>query len=257
LIFFIQACLKSKFLSLKFNRRHFVDGQLFRGRHKSILIGVDSYILQLVRYIHHNPVRAGIVSKPDDYIWSRHKGYLSVAKKWKWLHKEFIFSLLTKHKKDWVKEYRSFVTMENSEEIAKVFESKKWPSILGPGKFIDWVKGKYYEAKANQEIPQVKELAPETEAIMNAVCEFYKVSKDKLYISKRGHYNEPRNVAIFLIRKLRTDSLKEIGHRFQMEKYSSISSIIERMKKQMHADRNLTKRVKKLANKVVKSQEQT
>jgi len=44
---------------------------------------------------------------------------------------------------------------------------------------------------------------------------------------------------MFLTRKLRRDSLSEIGRQFQMEKYSSINSIIERMKKQMLADRNL------------------
>ncbi len=45
------------------------------------VVGGDSYLLQLVRYIHRNPVKAGIVNKPDDYLWSSHKGYLSVAKK--------------------------------------------------------------------------------------------------------------------------------------------------------------------------------
>ena len=217
----------------------------------------DSYLLQLVRYIHRNPVKAGIASKPDDYPWSSHKGYLSVAKKWKWLHKEFIFSMLTKNRKDWVKEYRRFVAIESDEEIAGVLERKKWPSILGPETFIDWVKGKYYTLKADQEVPQAKDLAPETDLIINAVCNFYNVSRDELYRSRRGQFNEPRNVAIFLTRKPRRDSLKEIGHQFHMEKYSSISSIIERMKKQMVADRNLKKRVDRVADGVSKSQEQT
>ncbi len=127
----------------RFNKRHRCDGQLFRGRYKSILVSGDSYLLQLVRYIHRNPVKAGITSKPDDYPWSSHKGYLSVAKKWKWLHKKFIFSMLTKNRKDSVKEYRRFVAIESDEEIAGVLERKKWPSILGPETFIDWVKGKY------------------------------------------------------------------------------------------------------------------
>ncbi|MFX0197379.1 MAG: helix-turn-helix domain-containing protein [Candidatus Hodarchaeota archaeon] len=68
--------------------------------------------------------------------------------------------------------------------------------------------------------------------IITAVCEFYGISRDDLYKSKRGAYNEPRNVAIFLTRQLRHDSLKE-SRQFRIEKYSSISSIIERMKKQM------------------------
>jgi REP-associated tyrosine transposase len=39
----------------RFNSRHHVDGQLFRGRYKSILVNGDSHLLQLVRYIHRNP----------------------------------------------------------------------------------------------------------------------------------------------------------------------------------------------------------
>jgi len=52
-------------------------------------------------------------------------------------------------------------------------------------------------------------------------------------------------------------ALKEIGHQFHMEKYSSISSIIERMKKQMLVDRNLHKRVDRVADGANESQEQT
>ena len=40
----------------RFNRTHGFDGQLFRGRYKSIIVDGDSYLLQLVRYIHRNPV---------------------------------------------------------------------------------------------------------------------------------------------------------------------------------------------------------
>ncbi|MBW2544564.1 MAG: transposase [Deltaproteobacteria bacterium] len=241
----------------KFNRRHLCDGQLFRGRYKSILVGGDSYLLQLVRYIHRNPVKAGIANTPDDYLWSSHKGYLSVTKKWKWLYRELILSMLTKNRKEWVKEYRKFISIEKDEEMADALESEKWPSVLGPERFIDWVKGKYYAVKADQEVPQAQYLAPEAELIINAVCKFYNISRDELYRSRRGQFNEPRNVAIFLNRKLRHDSLKEIALQFHMEKYSSISSIIERMKKQMLTDSTLKGRVDRVAKGVSKSQEQT
>jgi len=241
----------------RFNRKHSCDGQLFRGRYKSILVSADSYLLQLVRYIHRNPVKAGIASTPDDYPWSSHTGYLSVEKRWKWLHKEFIFSMLTKNREEWVKQYRRFVAIENDEEIVGILERKKWPSVFGPETFIDWVKGKYYAVKADQEVPQAKGLATEVDSIINAVCKFYTIGRNELYRSTRGQFNEPRNVAIYLTRKLRRDSLKEIGCRFQMEKYSSVSSIIERTKKQILADENFKKRVAEVANGVSKSQEQT
>jgi len=38
-----------------FNRAHASDGHLFRGRYKSILVDADSYLIELVRYIHRNP----------------------------------------------------------------------------------------------------------------------------------------------------------------------------------------------------------
>jgi hypothetical protein len=223
----------------------------------SFVADTNQFLLAVTAISCNLSEKAGIANKPDDYPWSSHKGYLSVAKKWKWLHKEFIFSMLTKNREEWVKEYRRFVAIENDEEIAGVLERKKWPSFLGSERFIDWVKGKYRALKADQEVPQAKELAPEADSIITAVCKIYNVCRDELYRSRRGQYNEPRNVAIFLTRKLRRDSLEEIAHQFQMKKYSSISSVIERMKKQILADRNLKKRVDKMADRAGKSQEQT
>ena len=60
----------------RFNRTHHCDGQLFRGRYKSILVDGDSYLLELVRYIHRNPLKAGLAKKLSDYEWSSHRAYL-------------------------------------------------------------------------------------------------------------------------------------------------------------------------------------
>ena len=51
-----------------------------------VLVDADSYVLQLVRYIHRNPLKAGLVKRLDQYVWSSHKGYLSKIKKWNWLY---------------------------------------------------------------------------------------------------------------------------------------------------------------------------
>ena len=71
----------------RFNRRHGYDGPLFRGRYKALLIEADPYLLQLVRYIHRNPLEAGLAKTLNDYPWSSHQGYLSRSSKWKWLYK--------------------------------------------------------------------------------------------------------------------------------------------------------------------------
>jgi len=56
--------------------------------------------------------------------------------------------------------------------------------------------------------------------------------------------NEPRNAAIFLIRRPEGEKLEEIGRRFGIARYSPVSSAIEKMKRKISADRRLKARVK-------------
>jgi len=120
---------------------------------------------------------------------------------------------------------------------------------------FDW--GLYYESKADDEVPQSKALDPGHEEILRTVCEYYAVDEDALYRKKRGATNEPRNVSIYLIRRLRRDTLKEIGRQFKIEKYSSVSSIIERTRRQMQEDASFRKRIEELSSTLTKSQGQT
>jgi putative transposase len=241
----------------RYNRRHNCDGPLFRGRYKSILVSADEYLLQLVRYIHRNPLKAKLVKKMTDYEWSSHKGYLSVAGKWEWLEKQFILSMLSSDKKNRPSEYRKFIRVDSDEDIAGVFDSERWPICIGPSDFIDWVKGEYYARKKDDEIPESKLLAPDVFQILKNVCMNYKVEVEVLFRSKRGVVNEPRNVAVYLCRRLRQDRLTEIRDYFRMRKYSSVSSIIERVKARMNTEKRFKKRVEKISDAIVKSQEQT
>ena len=59
-------------------------------------------------------------------------------------------------------------------------------------------------------------------------------------------YTKPRNAAVFLIRRLRGEKLEEIGRQFGIAKYSSVSSAIEKMKRDISADRRLKARVKNI-----------
>jgi len=237
----------------RFNGRHHLDGQLFRGRYKSILVNGDSYLLQLVRYIHRNPLKAGIVEDMSAYPWSSHKAYLSVAKKWDWLHKGFILDLLSDNKKSQIRFYRRFVMVDDDNELEDVMARKKWPALLGTQEFIDWVKATYKDIKGSDEIPQMRELYPDTDRILSSVCAYYDVACEDLFTSKRGTFNEPRCVAIYLLRRLRRDSLKEIGKVFNLEKNSSVSSVIERMKTRIQNSRKIKMRIKKMEDEVRKS----
>ncbi|EFK10590.1 conserved hypothetical protein [delta proteobacterium NaphS2] len=241
----------------RFNRVHQYDGQLFRGRYKSILVEVDSYLLQLLRYIHKNPLRAGLCDDVNNYEWSSHRGYLSDAKIWDWLYKEFPLSLFTKDLKESRREYRKFMGKDEGEEINQIFQRKKLPSILGKEDFVYWVKNRFFERKVHIEVPDSKLLAPDKEGIQELVCRTYGITKGELVKSKRGTFNEPRGVAIYLTRMIRSDGLMDICKDYNLRKYSSASSVVENVKKKLLKDRKFRNRVNELSQKLVKSHSET
>ena len=60
----------------QFNRTHRRVGHLFQARYKALLVDRDTYLVELSRYIHLNPVRAGLVGRAQDYAWSSSSAYV-------------------------------------------------------------------------------------------------------------------------------------------------------------------------------------
>lgn len=100
-------------------------------------------------------------------------------------------------------------------------------------------------------------LAQDIEKIIEEVCKFYNVNKDVVFSSRRGLINQPRNVAIYLIRQLRGGTLKEAGKILGIEKNSTDSSVVERLKLEIKRNKNLNKRIGSLKAKLSKIQEHT
>lgn len=61
--------------AVAFNRRHDRYGHLFQNRYKSILCQEEPYLLELVRYIHLNPLRAGVITSLDELESYRYSGH--------------------------------------------------------------------------------------------------------------------------------------------------------------------------------------
>ncbi|MBP1729764.1 MAG: hypothetical protein H6Q55_193 [Deltaproteobacteria bacterium] len=238
----------------RFNRARETDGSLFRGRYKSIVVGGDSYLLQLVRYIHRNPLRAGLSDSLEKYPWTSHRAYLSDAESWNWIHKEPLLTMLSPNGRGRITAYRRFVGLEDPDTIIDLLERKKWPAILGPQRFINKTREKFFSGNVHEEIPQSRELAPTLDTIRITVCASYRISEGDLERSRRGTWNEARNVAIYLTRRLRGETLSRIGEYYQMSRYSSVSSVIQRMKRLMDTDQALKKKVGRIASQLIKSQ---
>ena len=94
-----------------FNHRNKRRGQLFQNRYKSIICQEDVYLRELVRYIHLNPVRVGIVKTLDElksYKYSGHSTLMGKTKR-EWQDTEYVLIYFGKSKGTARKEYESFV----------------------------------------------------------------------------------------------------------------------------------------------------
>lgn len=65
--------------SMYVNKRCNHVGHIFQGRFKSIIVEKESYLLEVIRYIHLNPVRAGLVARVEEYPWSSYMKYMSAG----------------------------------------------------------------------------------------------------------------------------------------------------------------------------------
>ncbi len=94
-----------------YNRRHNRHGHLFQNRYKSIICEEEPYFIELVRYIHLNPLRARIVSsmaKLDHYKWAGHSVVMDRCK-YDWQNREFVLQWFGKKEGEAKKAYRLFV----------------------------------------------------------------------------------------------------------------------------------------------------
>lgn len=113
--------------AMGFNRRHRRSGQLFQNRYKSILCQEEPYLLELIRYIHLNPLRAGLVTdidKLERYPFSGH-GVIMGKKKNDWQDTAYVLNLFGDQKTEARRRYKAYV----SDGI----EMGKRPDLTGGG----------------------------------------------------------------------------------------------------------------------------
>lgn len=98
---------------------------------------------------------------------------------------------------------------------------------------------------------------PDTDTILSAMARNYRREPKALTGIHRGMLNEPRDVAIYLIRTMRLEPLQHIGTIFHLNRYSSVSSVVDREKIRILKDRKIENRVKKISEDMLKGQTKT
>ncbi len=223
-----------------FNTRRQRAGHLFQGRYKSILVDADEYAGELSRYIHLNPVRAGIVSKPEQYLWSSYQYYLG-KKMPKWLIADFILGYFGGKTTIAQKRYSEFVNALVDKEYDSPLKDTVASTILGGIDFINEIKNKYLSGKeTDRNLPALTELTKAS--IKEIIGEVEGVFKGDEALSKKA--------SIYLCHKYSGRTLKEIGDHFNIGE-SSVSQTSCRFSIVLDKDKKLRRKMKYICNRLM------
>ncbi len=90
-------------------------GSVFASRYKSILIEEEAYLFELIRYVHNNPVRAGLVERAGQSSWSSHRCYTGQEEAPSWLNIGYVLGMFDKNAENATKMFAQFVDAGRSE----------------------------------------------------------------------------------------------------------------------------------------------
>lgn len=117
-----------------FNRRHQLVGHVFQGRYKAILVEKHSYLREVARYVVLNPVRAKLVSSPEDWPWSSYNYTCSDIPAPTWLDTKWLLATFSVQAHEAIDAYRRFVLTGIG--ITSPLEQTYRQLILGSEEFI-------------------------------------------------------------------------------------------------------------------------
>jgi REP element-mobilizing transposase RayT len=120
-----------------YNRRHQCVGHVCQGRFKAILVDADTYLEALSRYVHLNPVRAGLTPYAWDFEWSRCRHFVQGVKAPSWLEMNRILTGFGRTRKLAQRRYAAYLQDNDGPDP---FQEVVGGSLLGAKSFIQWIK---------------------------------------------------------------------------------------------------------------------
>jgi putative transposase len=220
-----------------FNRQHRRFGHLFQGRYKAVLVDADSYLLELVRYIHTNPVRAALVSEPGAYAWSGHRTYIGRARL-DWLDTRWVLSQFGANAEQARERYARFIAEGTGEGRREEFHrGGAIRTILGDDDFAEQATAR---AGRRERSPVV------LDDVIATVCARVGFTEQALSAPGKGRAAaRARAIVAWLVREVPGLSLQETARRLRRD-ISSLSAAATRLDQCIDADPELAQDVARL-----------
>lgn len=194
------------------NRTRSRTGHLFQGRFKSFLVDADSYLMELVRYIHLNPVRANLAQTAGSYRWSSHGAYsgkISIS----WLTTGFVLSMFSERESVARRKYQDFVDQRS----ASLFV----PSHVDADNNIVRTEIEELPPKQCQSLGIPLSTTLDLAQIVENTCTAFELDTETLRAISRGSAaRDARETIIFLASRFNAGSMRDIGERLSRRESS-------------------------------------
>jgi REP element-mobilizing transposase RayT len=174
----IMRCLLRKY-AWHFNQAHHTVGHVFQGRFRSTLCDKEAYLLELLRYLHLNPVRAGLVDQPQQWRWSSLPAYLGRDGN-DWLYKRDVLELFGRQPQQ---KLLQFLTQEPSLNGVNIYPAEDFP-ILGTRVFTQMAVVQSEPRRRRKRLYTGPKLS--LEHLAEILCEKEKFPVRYLCVSRKG-----------------------------------------------------------------------
>jgi REP element-mobilizing transposase RayT len=217
------------------NRKYQRSGHLFQGRYKALLIDAGCYLLELIRYIHLNPVRAGIVRSPEKFSWCSHASYLNPASQPPWLTVDWALSQFADQQPLAMERYQKFVAEGLGEGHREEFHRGSYEGrALGDDRFVE---------QALSRAAERRDVGLNLDRVIGSVCAVYQLTAAELCSAgKEQPAAEARAMAAYLVRKSHTITLSELAVYFRRD-LSGLSQAARRIERRVATDEGLRRKL--------------
>jgi REP element-mobilizing transposase RayT len=218
----------------RFNRRVRTDGPLFRGRYRSVLIGEESHLCCVSRYIHLNPVEAELVARPEAYRDSSYRAYLGLCAAPAWLHDAETLGRFQPG--DARENYRRFVMAGIDDDTRSFYAEARRRPILGSDEFRERIAQRVLAtaSHADPERPDRQWLIerPTLDEIAAAVCRAFEVTRTDLRpTSPRSYgFSAARGAFVLLGREVGGRPLADVASWIGYRSYAAASKAMIRLR---------------------------
>ncbi len=222
-----------------FNVKRRRSGHLFQGRYKAIVVDHDTYLLDLSRYVHLNPVRAEIVKLPEEYPYSSYRSYISQDKE-EIVYRDLIWGMTSQDKRKAAKRYKIFVEDAIGAELDGPLKNLYGGMILGGKGFITDILNRLKEHDLKRKEVSYRRALKASNGIsqiINVMCSHFGLRRHAI-LNGKGKY---RNMAIYLSKRHTGLTNRQIGELFGNISYSGVTRVGQRFAERMAKDPKLRK----------------